>query len=60
MVADGVVTISGFVPSFFLKQLAQEAVLCLPQVRQVRNLVVVRTAAHPLAQDSDLELELLW
>ncbi len=40
-VRDGVVTIWGRVPSFFLKQMAQEAVLKLAQVREVKNLVEV-------------------
>jgi len=41
-VAAGVVTISGAVPSFFLKQRAQEVLLRLAHVREVRNLVRVR------------------
>lgn len=41
-VVDGVVTLLGVVPSFFLKQLAQEAVLPLNHVREVKNLVEVR------------------
>ena len=41
-VAAGVVTISGCVPSYFLKQMAQEAVMRLDHVRKVRNLVIVR------------------
>ncbi len=45
-VAAGVVTISGSVPSFFLKQMAQEAVLRLDQVREVRNLVEVWAAEY--------------
>ncbi len=43
-VVAGVVTILGTVPSFFLKQLAQESILRLDQVRQIRNLVQVRRA----------------
>ncbi len=40
-VADGVVEISGTVPSFYLKQLAQAAVMHLYPEAQVRNLVEV-------------------
>ena len=40
-VADGVVEISGTVSSFYLKQLAQAAVLQLHGDRPVRNLVEV-------------------
>jgi len=42
-VSAGVVTLSGAVPSFFLKQMAQEAVLRMAHVREVRNLVQVRS-----------------
>jgi osmotically-inducible protein OsmY len=41
LVSDGVAEITGTVPSFYLKQLAQAAVLQLPGVRIVRNLVEV-------------------
>jgi len=41
-ISAGVVTLSGAVPSFFLKQLAQEVVLRLAHVREVRNRVQVR------------------
>jgi BON domain len=40
-VTDGVVEISGIVSSYYLKQLAQAAVLQLHQARSVRNLVEV-------------------
>ncbi|MGD9723166.1 MAG: BON domain-containing protein [Pirellulales bacterium] len=40
-VSDGVVEISGTVPSFYLKQLAQAAVMQLGNVDSVRNLVTV-------------------
>ena len=43
-VAGGVVTITGSVPSFFLKQMAREAVLRLDNVKEVRNFVEVQTA----------------
>jgi osmotically-inducible protein OsmY len=36
-VSDGVVTLSGVVPSYHLKQLAQTVVLRLHQVRGLRN-----------------------
>jgi hypothetical protein len=45
-VCDGVVTVSGVVPSFHLKQLAQAAVLKLAAVRGVRNLVEVSAAGQ--------------
>jgi osmotically-inducible protein OsmY len=54
-VAAGVVTISGFVPSYFLKQMAQEVVLRLAHVRQVKNLVEVRTAVFAPPSDSSPE-----
>jgi hypothetical protein len=44
-VTDGVVEISGIVSSFYLKQLAQAAVLQLHQARVVRNLVEVEGEA---------------
>lgn len=40
-VIEGVVEISGTVSSFYLKQLAQAAVMQLDEVRRVRNLVEV-------------------
>jgi osmotically-inducible protein OsmY len=40
-VADGMVTLSGRVPSFHLKQVAQAAVLRIAAVRKVENLVQV-------------------
>jgi osmotically-inducible protein OsmY len=40
-VHEGVVELSGCVPSFYLKQLAQSAVLRLEQIRGVRNLLRV-------------------
>ena len=51
-VADGVVEISGTVSSFYLKQLAQAAVLQLDQAGEVRNLVEVsRESIALLAAD---------
>jgi hypothetical protein len=41
-VVGGTAEITGTVPSFYLKQLAQTAVAQLPGVLHVRNLVVVR------------------
>jgi len=38
------VVISGWVTSYYLKQLAQEAVLPFVGSRRLRNLVIVRTA----------------
>jgi hypothetical protein len=43
LVSEGVAEITGTVPSFYLKQMAQAAVLQLPGVRSVRNLVEVRS-----------------
>lgn len=40
---SGTIELSGTVPSFFLKQLAQTLVGGLPAVRGVRNLMEVRT-----------------
>jgi osmotically-inducible protein OsmY len=40
-VSEGVIVISGTVPSFYLKQLAQAAVMQIEQVGKVRNLVEV-------------------
>jgi hypothetical protein len=42
-VRDGVVILSGVLPTFYLKQLAQTVLLRLGQVRGVKNLVEVRT-----------------
>jgi osmotically-inducible protein OsmY len=36
-VADGVVELTGSVPSFYVKQLAQTAVLRLGQIRGIKN-----------------------
>jgi osmotically-inducible protein OsmY len=36
-VSDGVVELTGSVPSFYIKQLAQTAVLRLEQIRGIRN-----------------------
>jgi osmotically-inducible protein OsmY len=41
-VTDGVVTLSGDVPSFHLKQVAQAVLLKIESVRKVRNLLEVR------------------
>lgn len=38
---EGVIFLLGVVPSFFLKQVAQEVLLRLGHVKEVRNLVVV-------------------
>jgi osmotically-inducible protein OsmY len=40
-VSDGVVELTGSVPSFYVKQLAQTAVLRLEQIRGVNNLLRV-------------------
>ena len=40
-VIDGLVVLDGVLPSYYLKQLAQEAVLTLDDVECVRNLVTV-------------------
>jgi hypothetical protein len=40
-VSDGVVELTGSVPSFYVKQLAQTAVLRLEQIRGVKNLLRV-------------------
>ena len=40
-VIDGLVVLDGVLPSFYLKQMAQEAVLTLDEVDCVRNLVTV-------------------
>jgi osmotically-inducible protein OsmY len=40
-VSDGVVELTGNVPSFYVKQLAQTAVLRLEQIRGVKNLLRV-------------------
>jgi hypothetical protein len=45
-VASGVVELSGTVPNFYLKQLAQEAMLRL-EPGSVRNLIEVRGDARP-------------
>jgi osmotically-inducible protein OsmY len=45
-VNEGMVTLYGSVPSFFLKQMAQEAILRLGEVRRVKNQVEVGRAAH--------------
>jgi osmotically-inducible protein OsmY len=44
-VRGGVVTLSGDLPSFHLKQLAQALLTKIGSVRQVRNLVEVRPTA---------------
>jgi osmotically-inducible protein OsmY len=36
-VSDGVVELTGSVPSFYVKQLAQTAILRLEQIRGIRN-----------------------
>jgi osmotically-inducible protein OsmY len=40
-VSDGVVELTGNVPSFYVKQLAQTAVLRVEQIRGVKNLLHV-------------------
>jgi len=40
-VADGIVTLSGSVPSFHLKQVAQAVLVKIEDVRGVRNLIEV-------------------
>lgn len=41
--AEGVLTLDGHLPSFFLKQVAQECLRDLPHVRQVVNRIEVRS-----------------
>lgn len=41
-IREGVVFLLGVVPSFFLKQVAQEVLLRLGHVKEVRNLVAVK------------------
>jgi osmotically-inducible protein OsmY len=55
-VNNGVVTLSGAVPSFFLKQMAQEVVLGLEHARQVNNLVEVLGGEFVRALDSNADL----
>jgi hypothetical protein len=43
-VEDGVIVLSGTVPSFYLKQVAQAVLLRLGGIRAVRNAVEVRGA----------------
>jgi hypothetical protein len=43
---DGVVTLTGTLPSYHLKQIAQTGILRLAEVRRVRNLVEVRRAEY--------------
>ena len=45
-VREGVVFLLGIVPSFFLKQVSQEVLLRLEEIKEVRNLVVVVCQAH--------------
>jgi hypothetical protein len=52
-VAAGVVTLSGIVPSYYLKQVAQEAVLRLDHVREVKNRVNVCKPAFASGLDPD-------
>jgi len=54
-VAASVVTLLGVVPSYFLKQVAQEVVLRLNYVQHVKNLVEVRRADFGPALDPDEE-----
>ena len=46
-VTEAVVTVHGVVPSYYLKQIAQTAILRLHGIRSVRNLVEVRQGNHP-------------
>ncbi|GIW79557.1 MAG: hypothetical protein KatS3mg105_1364 [Gemmatales bacterium] len=45
-VKNGVVTVSGLVPCYYLKQIAQAVIQRLEDVAGVRNLVVVRSPAY--------------
>jgi hypothetical protein len=47
-VSGGVVELSGTVPSFYLKQLAQAAIMQIERVDGVRNLVAVCDESHVL------------
>ena len=51
-VTDGVVEVTGTVPSFYLKQLAQAALMRLERVQSVRNLVAVSDEPRALVADS--------
>ena len=50
-VADGVVTLSGDVPTFHLKQVAQAVLLQVGAVRRVRNRLVVVSRTVSLGED---------
>jgi osmotically-inducible protein OsmY len=43
-VSDGLVTLMGALPSFYLKQLAQSIAMRVDQVREVRNVIEVYPA----------------
>jgi len=45
------ITLLGVVPSYFLKQVAQEAVLRLDDIQEVKNLVEVRRPEVELFED---------
>lgn len=51
-VSDGVVEVSGTVPSFYLKALAQAALMQLERVETVRNLVAVSDESPALVAKS--------
>jgi len=46
-VREGVVVLSGVVPTFYLKQMAQAIVLRVGRVAEIRNLVLVRRPGEP-------------
>lgn len=45
-VTEGMVVVSGIVPSFYLKQMAQTLLLALDGIRGVQNLLVVSEHRH--------------
>jgi osmotically-inducible protein OsmY len=48
---DGVLVLRGCLPSYYLKQIAQEAVAALEGVQRIDNQIQVVTPAHPSRQD---------
>ena len=52
LVKDGTLSLVGWVPSYFLKALAQEALRDVPGVRQIQNRIRVTGRCGGLVQDS--------
>jgi hypothetical protein len=46
-VCEGVATLSGVLPSFYLLQLAQQVLQELPHIKRVRNLATVQSTRRP-------------